>query len=100
MELRVVFIAKPGVDEHRTNAAHDERTHRQENAIAVVRLRLLLPHHLGNHTEHRAAVEAEETVEEADEFEVADAVSLYFGSVRLQADVFGLLEFHQNAVRG
>ena len=56
----VVLVAGAGFDQDALAARVDEkRIHRHRDAIPRIRRSFLLPHRLGNHAEHRAAVESE-----------------------------------------
>ena len=75
VELRVFLVAEPGVDDHRPHAAHDERPHRERDAVAIVGRRLPRPQRLRHDAEHRAAVEAEEAVVQRDQLEIAERIA-------------------------
>ena len=63
-ELLAFLVAEARVDDHRARSADDERPHRQNNSVALVGRRRLLPQGLRHHAEHRTPVEAEEAVAE------------------------------------
>src|SRR6266550_302021 len=57
-ELLVLFVADPGIDQDEPIVVLDEQaTQRERNAIPLIGLSSARPEHLGNDTEHGAAVE-------------------------------------------
>ena len=76
--LRVPLVARAGFDQNPLpRRADQQRIHGHEDAIARVGRRNFLPHRLGDHAEHRAAVETERAVREQPEFEVAQFHALF-----------------------
>jgi hypothetical protein len=72
--LGVHLRANPRIDDHRLvcgGVADDQRAQAQENTIFLVGRRALLPQRFRDDAKHRAAVEAEESVEERNEFQIA-----------------------------
>src|ERR1700687_3598107 len=57
--------------------ANQQRIHRHEDAIAGVGGRNALPHGLGDHAKHRAAIQAECSVGDQPEFEIAEFHPLF-----------------------
>jgi hypothetical protein len=104
VELVVVLVANPGIDQHRPHATHQQRPGRQADPVLVVGRRLGRPQHPRHHAKHRAAVEAEETIAQRRQFEVANLVadvSLCRAANRLRrrCSATRLLQLDQHAVR-
>ena len=103
-ELLAFLVAEPRVDNHRARSTDDERSHRQNNSVALVGRRLLLPQGLRHDAEHRASVEAEEAVADRDELEVAQSAAGDAGVCRTIVLRYavrhyrGLLQLDQNSV--
>src|SRR6185369_1614134 len=111
-ELLAFLVAHPGVDDHRPGSTNDERTHGQANPVPVIGPGLLRPHRLRDHAEHRAAVQAEESIADRYQLEVTEGVPLdwlYGCRIRPRRRAGGakavrtrrrrLLQFDQHALR-
>src|SRR5438105_2994205 len=58
VELRVLLVARPGIDENQTIGMLDEKTsHSELNPVPLVGRNALFPERFRNDAEHRAAVE-------------------------------------------
>src|SRR5205807_791987 len=81
---------------------HEQRPHGERDPIARIRRGLLLPERLRDDAEHRAAVEAQEPVEERDELEIAHRIARHSVGTMVgaaEAAPCTLLELDENAVR-
>jgi hypothetical protein len=66
------LVSYTRVDQHRPRSPHEQRAHREPDAVALVGGRPRLPQDLRHDTEHRAAIEMEEAVTERDQLEIAE----------------------------
>ena len=76
--LRVPLVSRSGFHQNPlSRRANQQRIHGHQDAVARIGGRSFLPHRLGDHAEHRAAIQPERAVRQQPKFQVAKFHALF-----------------------